>query len=373
MNKYLLNKSLLIIVSVFFMGNTYATNDSIPKVFQGDTPNSTVKISYKDIDKFLNISVIDMGRSSRKKAKRIQPNIGTRLTNQRRRSTTLEGNRFNFEAFSREDNGAVIGAIKASLINVPNEISLSELTINDQVAYWLNLYNITVLDELTNVYPKKNLKYISVGDESIFSKKLLTVANISLSLNDIQDILDAKWGNDPLVMYGLYQGIIGGPNIRKQAFTGANVQRLLKDNAVEFINSNRGTMRSRDNKFRVSSLYQRNSHYFPSYNNDLTAHLAKYLLRSFVESLESSDEIIANINDWKITDIYGTTYNYGGSVNDNSAALMPVMRDQQWVAGKVVIERSARFSKEQVGLLTELNNKRLENIGSVTVKDLDDK
>lgn len=42
-----------------------------------------------------------------KAAKRNQPKIGTRLTNVRRR-TGLEANRFNFEAFSKDNNGMII-------------------------------------------------------------------------------------------------------------------------------------------------------------------------------------------------------------------------------------------------------------------------
>jgi hypothetical protein len=57
-------------------------------------------------------------------------------------------------------------------------------------------------------------------------KKLLTVDGVALSLNDIQfNILKHNYANNPLIIYGLYQGVIGGPNIRKSAYTGATVAR----------------------------------------------------------------------------------------------------------------------------------------------------
>ena len=112
----------------------------------------------------------------------------------------------------------------------------------------------------------------------MLSKKLLTVAGMPLSLNDIQfTILKQNYDNDPLIIYGLYQGYIGGPNIRKRAYTGADVYRSLANNAIEFTNSNRGTYSKDEKVFRVSSLYERNRVYFPDFNSDLSKHLLVYL------------------------------------------------------------------------------------------------
>ena len=88
------------------------------------------------------------------------------------------------------------------------------------------------LDEVVKEYPRQNLKRLFRGKNSMFEKKLLTVAGVPLSLNDIQfTILKQNYDSNPLVIYGLYQGIIGGPNIRKTAYTGANVWRALENNA----------------------------------------------------------------------------------------------------------------------------------------------
>ena len=161
------------------------------------------------------------------------------------------------------------------------------------------------------------------GRKSILDKKLLTVAGVPLSLNDIQHvILKQNYDNSPLVMYGLYQGIIGGPNIRKSAYTGANVQRNLADNAAEFVNSNRGTY-SRDEKiFRASSLYDRNRGYFPDFQSDLKNHLMVFLQGPEKSKLEFASTIKPDIDDWTVTDLYGSYPQIGGSFAQNSAALL---------------------------------------------------
>ena len=67
------------------------------------------------------------------------------------------------------------------------------------------------------------------GTDSVLNKKLISINNVKLSLNDIQhDILDKNYDKDPLIIYGLYQGNIGSPNINKKAYSGQNVYNLLK-------------------------------------------------------------------------------------------------------------------------------------------------
>jgi len=155
------------------------------------------------------------------------------------------------------------------------------------------------------------------------SIKLLTVAGVPLSLDDIQfTILRQNYNNDPLIMYGLYQGIIGGPNIRKKAYTGENVYKSLKSNAIEFTNSNRGTYSKSEKSFRVSSLYERNEVYFVDFDSDLTEHLLVYLEGYEQTMLKSATSLKADINDWTITDLGGSYRDVGGSFATNNAALL---------------------------------------------------
>jgi hypothetical protein len=120
----------------------------------------------------------------------------------------------------------------------------------------------------------------------------------------------------------LYQGIICGPNIRKVAYSGANVYRNLEDNASEFINSNRGTYAKDENVFMASSLYDRNRGYFSNFQQDLKKHLLTYLVGSEKGDLQSASTIKPDIDDWTVTDLYGSYPELGGSLASNSAALL---------------------------------------------------
>lgn len=304
-----------------------ADDSAVPEPFRGFDPSSEKTVNYDVLTQWLDYLVVDIGRSDRRSMHPRAP-IGTRIAPKVKKATLLEGNRFYFESFEvNEKARQVLRDVRDSLGQIPNIAPLESFSRDEQLAYWLNLYNVTILNEIVAVYPARDLEEFLVGDNSILSKKLLTVAGISLSLNDIQyTILKENYDSNPLVLYGLYQGIIGAPNIRKEAYTGAAVYRAIEYNAREFINSNRGT--NRDNgKYKVqkvSSWYARNKIFFPDFNADLSAHLRKYVEgdgreRSLTKAKSTLKPVI---NDWTVTDLWGTFPMVRNGIQQNPAALM---------------------------------------------------
>lgn len=302
----------------------------VPEAFQRYDADSNFSINYTDVDVVLGTMVLDMGRSTREKAPEQRAQTGTRMKTKVKVDTANEGNRFYFEEF--EDNARyqqVLHDLRQNLQAVPEQVPLGAFNRNEQLAYWLNLYNITVLDKLVKMYPERNLKKELTGRKSFLDEKLLTVAGHELSLNDIQHgILATNYPDDPLVIYGLYQGIIGGPNIRKSAYTGASVRRQLADNAEEFINSNRGTQ-AHDGDFEVSSFYERNEQYFPDFDTDLRNHLMTFIEGPERTALQSATRLDPDIDDWTITDLYGTMDSVGGSFANSKAAMIDSVTTQQ--------------------------------------------
>lgn len=320
--------AVLIACGLCFSGSLALAADSpVPEPFQQFDNNSKYTINYDDLTNVLRAVVIDVGRSTREKAAPVQASTGTRMKASVKRSTLNEGNRFYFETFTNnEEAQQLLLGIQKSLEQVPSDAPLRYFSRDEQLAYWLNLYNVTVLNELIKVYPQRSLKKLLAGKKSILSKKILNVAGVPLSLDDIQyTILKHNYDSDPLVFYGLYQGNIGGPNIRKRAYTGPDVQRALTNNAIEFINSNRGTYPQDEKVFRVSVLYDRNREYFPDFNADLSNHLLAYLEGDEKYKLQSATTLKPNISDWTVTDLGGTYRDMGASFAHNNAALLNAM------------------------------------------------
>ena len=379
------SRACVVFVLIASFGLVHAASSGVPEPFQGFNADSKYTIKYDDLTAVLRTVVVDVGRSTREKAAPTQAKTGTRMKVSVKRSTVNEANRFYFETFEdHEDARQYMLNIQKSLEQIPSEAPLKYFSRDEQLAYWLNLYNITVINELIKVYPKRNLKKVLTGKKSIFDKKLLTVAGIPLSLNDIQfKILKQNYNNDPLIIYGLYQGNIGGPNIRRKAYSGSDVYRALKNNAMEFINSNRGTYAKDEKTFRVSSLYDRNRVFFPNFNADLSRHLLVFLEQPERGELQRASKLKADITDWTVTDLGGTNRNLGGAFADNNAALLDSVKgttpaDGGGTLGAAVGYGSStlaskgkpmsRFDPELLTQLQELNVKRKRtNVENATV------
>ena len=385
--KYILTVLLIV---YGFISTCEAVDSAVPEPFRGYDENSNYTISYDDLTNILRTAVVDIGPSTREKAAPSQAATGTRMKTSVKRSTINEGNRFYYETFAKNEDGRkLLVAIQKSLEQVPSQAPLKYFNRDEQLAYWLNLYNVTVLNEIIKEYPIRSLKKLAVGKKSIFTEKILNVAGIPLSLDDIEyTILKNNYDSNPLIIYGLYQGYIGGPNIRKRAYIGGDVWRALKNNAHEFVNSNRGTYPKDEKTFRVSSLYERNKAFFPDFNNDLTEHLMTYIEGDERSELQASRFIRADIDDWTVTDLGGTYRDFGGTFADNSAALVDSVKSTvPNGSGGVVSGTNAtasaaltaagkplqRFDPELMTQLTILNEKReqtnLKN-ATVTVEEL---
>lgn len=302
---------------------SFSAAAKVPEPFQGQDDDSTYYISYDDYSAILKLVVLDTGRSARRSAPRASAKIGTRVKSSRNVYTALEGNRINYAELKEGNNLEVITAIRQSLEKVPTEVPFKLISSKEQLAYWLNLYNITLIEQVAKVYPKTKLEdFLYDDDDGILTQKLLNVAGVPLSLDDIQfNIVTAKFGYNPLIMYGFHQGTIGAPNIRRKAYDGKNVMRQLEANAEEFINSNRGVFKGKKGTMRVSSFYERNEDLFKDFDSDLRNHLLYYAESDYSHEIENAKRIRTNIKDMSINDLFGGYKERGGSANTNSAAL----------------------------------------------------
>jgi hypothetical protein len=344
-----------------------AAEQVVPDPFRGFDDKSRYAINYDDLSDLLGRVVVDVGISSRDIADPPRPKTGTRMKTKVKRYTVREGNRFFYETFTdNEASQQYLRDIQNSLERLPSETPLDHFSRDEQLAYWLNLYNVTVLNEIIAVYPRRSLQKLLQSNDSILSQKLLTVAGVPLSLNDIQfTILKQNYDNNPLIIYGLYQGVVGGPNIRRTAYTGDDVYRALEENAYEFINSNRGTFSNDASIFLVSSFYDRSREFFPQFNSDLSQHLLTYLEGDLRVRLELATELDPSISDWTVTDLGGTRHEVGGSFANNHAAMLdayqgPRRRDGGIMVASVEVKRDKKERDKDAETLEEIGDYPVE-------------
>lgn len=302
----LISMTLIAFVHLSMSTNANATEIDLAQHFSSYSEESPLEMDFSVVNEMLHAGVIYMGYSTRKLSERPKEIFGTRFRHYKDRATENEANRFFYESLVKQQQE--IDLLKQSLELIPEETPLNLYSKEEQLAYWLNLYNVSLINEVAKIYPKYDLQEYLYGEQSILENKIITVNNIKLSLNDIQyNILQKNYDNDPLIIYGLYQGNIGGPNIRRKAYTGYNVYKSLGDNAFEFINSNRGTQfNGEDGEVRISQFYQRNESFFPDFENDLKQHLLTHAKKTISENIQTASSFNANIKNWKIADLYGS-------------------------------------------------------------------
>lgn len=156
-------------------------------------------------------------------------------------------------------------------------VPVEQLNRDEQLAYWLNTRNFLLVQAIAEErrvrgYKKKRGTPSDPG--AFWTEKRITVAGTALSLQDIeQDILFAGW-DEPNIIFGLYQGVRGGPSLPQRPFTGADVHDKLAEAAARFSADTRN-LRVRGDKVRISAYFD---WYLPlAYDNDETAlrtHLA---------------------------------------------------------------------------------------------------
>ena len=285
------------------------------------TYDDRLRFDYSDWDSLLLETVFVNGLSDRIPARRPRPEMGTFAVRGNKSKTRLEANRVFYHAIS--DGGKdYVRQVRLALQSLPDQVPLAKFHPDERLAFWLNLRNLTVFEAILDEYP--------IGRLERFLKKLskdkrITVEGKAMSIGDIEAHVKANW-KSPYVMYGFYNGTIGGPNLRIRAFTRKNVWEYLERNAREFIESLRGVQFD-DNVAKVSTLYKNHADLFPNFNADLRAHMLEAANPDMADRIRQTDTIKPTVEDWYLADLYSGTYGTGSAAMVGPAALLTAFGD----------------------------------------------
>ncbi len=177
------------------------------------------------------------------------------------------------------------------------KIPVSLLNKNEQLAYWLNLHNIAVIEMLSSSNKLKSkvkkLRGLPNQPGKEWGKKRLIVEETHLSLEEIEQQILLRYWQNPLVIYGIFYSTKGSPSLGLKAFNGPIVFKQLADIATKFI-GNKNNVKVKNNEVKLSSLYIWNkSQLFNDDDKVLIAHLQKYAQGRAASKLES----VTKVND----------------------------------------------------------------------------
>lgn len=133
----------------------------------------------------------------------------------------------------------------------------SKLSRKEQLAYWLNMRNMLVIRAIAAEPPGRSLKderWDGNAPGEMWTRKRLSVEGVSLSIDDIERHILLKNFDNPNIIYGLYQGVEGGPAMLSKGFTGRAVDEQLETIGRDYVND-RKNIRVRSGSARVSLIY----------------------------------------------------------------------------------------------------------------------
>lgn len=295
---------------------------------------SNTRLDYTVLSEALNGTVIYLGPSHRRVMSRPAPKVGTRIVSGHTAPYRLEGSRVSF-SFLSEEYLEELTAYRQDLERIATQIDFTHIPRNEQLAFWFNLHNVTMIEQITKQYPTKYPSRLKVDGAPIDDAKVLTIKGIPLSLRDIREqIVFRNWSN-PDVIYGFFRGDIGSPALQNYAYTGDNVDNTLKFQAVEFVNALRGFNLTSKNR-NVSRLYDEvKDEYFPNWGTDIQKHLLKYARADVAEDinverpwdLDPYEDVVADLVGGSLPRIANNVSSIGGTNSSLPDEVIQLLRE----------------------------------------------
>ncbi len=127
---------------------------------------------------------------------------------------------------------------------------------DEQLAYWINLYNAATVDIVLAHYPVESIREIEGGlfDTGPWDEELVTVLGRTLSLNDIEHgIIRAVW-SEPRIHYAVNCAAVGCPNLGAEAYRGDRLEAQLAAAERAYVNDPRG-VRLEGDALVLSKIY----------------------------------------------------------------------------------------------------------------------
>jgi len=212
------------------------------------------------------------------------------------------------DGINRVEYAKVTAAERAALLNYIErlqKINIRDYGRDEQLAYWINLYNAVTVNVVLEHYPVASIRDIDISPGFLsfgpWDKKLLSIEGQAVSLNDIEHrVLRPLW-RDPRLHYALNCASLGCPNLQTTAFTAVNTPALLDASARDYVNHPRGVSII-DGELRVSSIYSWFREDLGDSEAGVIKHLRRYASAGLAAELAGFDHIDDDDYDWSLND-----------------------------------------------------------------------
>ena len=177
-------------------------------------------------------------------------------------------------------------------------IDPATLAKDEQMAFWINLYNAATVDLILQKPRVKSIRDLGLLTTGPWDKTIVTINGTHLSLNDVEHgILRPIW-KDVRIHYAVKCASIGCPNLAARAYSAVRLEAMLEKAATDFINHPRG-FANINGKLRASSIYNWYASDWGSVS-DILDHARRYALGDAAAILADTSVIEDYDYDWRL-------------------------------------------------------------------------
>lgn len=208
-------------------------------------------------------------------------------------------NRVRYADVSPEDRQRLDSYIQSLSLRDP-----ARLSRNEAFAYWVNLYNALTLQLILERYPVKSIREIKPNPFAFgpWKIKLITVAGVSLSLDDIEHGILRAHLRDARIHYAVNCASISCPNLLNRPFAGAELDSMLDRAAREYVNHTRGVNVNSDGALILSSIYKWYAEDFGGDEQGVIDHLLKYAEPALAAKIRAARSVAGYEYDWLLNE-----------------------------------------------------------------------
>ncbi|MFD2791113.1 DUF547 domain-containing protein [Arenibacter sp. H213] len=161
----------------------------------------------------------------------------------------------------------------------------------EKLAYYINLYNAATVKLIVDNYPLKSIKDL----RNPWGQDVVAMGKEIISLGDLEHKILRKM-DEPRIHFAINCASYSCPKLLNQAFTASNLETLLEQTAIDFINDKKRNVLATDE----ASL----SEIFKWYKKDFTSggSLVDYINKYAREKVDSKAKITYLTYNWTLNE-----------------------------------------------------------------------
>lgn len=190
-------------------------------------------------------------------------------------------------------------------------VDVGSLDRKEQLAYWINVYNINTVVTILENYPVKSIRDIStdlIVRLNVFKKPRVPFGQATLSLDEVENDKIRAGFHDPRIHFAINCAAKSCPPMRTEAFTGARIDQQLDEQARRFLGGPLGVRFGRKGDTLVmhaSKILDWFSDDFEKWSVGRTAFIRKYLpadKQRLIDAANGHVELDLDDYDWSLND-----------------------------------------------------------------------